>query len=274
MTGSWRTGQSTHRPHAGVGPSPVRTEPIAPVKLAVVIPAFNEARTIARVATAACAAGLPVIIVDDGSTDGTADRLRDLPVTLIRHAVNAGKGASLWDGMQRAIADGAQAVITMDGDGQHRADDLPLLVDAALRHPARLIIGARLQQRQQMPRLRRFGNAMADFWISWAAGWPITDTQSGFRLYPAAVIRHLERANRRAPGFVFESEVLIEATRAGVLPLAVPIDAIYHPGGRASHYRPILDTLLIIRMVAGKLLARGFYLRGLWRSLQPTRTAD
>lgn len=249
------------------------------MQIAVVIPAYNEATTIAEVAAAACASapGVRVIAIDDGSTDGTADELqrlqRRLPIKVVRHTENQGKGASLWDGMQRAVAEGADAVITMDGDGQHRADDIPLLAAAAENHPDRLIIGARLRQREAMPPIRRFGNRMADFWISWAAGWPIIDTQSGFRLYPSTLIRRLQTARQHAPGFVFESELLIDTTRAGVVPLAVPIDAIYRADGRESHYRPIVDTLLIIRMVAGKLLARGMYLRGLWRSLHPPTRA-
>lgn len=239
------------------------------MRVAVVIPAYNEAATIAEVAAAACASDTVdrVVVVDDGSTDGTTDQLAQHSVTVIRHETNLGKGASLWDGMQRAVTEGVEAVITMDGDGQHRAADIPLLVDAAVTHPNRLIIAARLRQRETMPRVRRFGNRTADFWISWAAGWPITDSQSGFRLYPAALIRRLASAGRHAPGFVFESELLIDATRAGFTPLAVPIDAIYRPDARESHYRPVVDTLLIIRMVAGKLLSRGMYLRGLWRSL-------
>lgn len=247
------------------------------MEIAVVIPAYNEAATIAEVVAAACGVGARVIVVDDGSTDATAEQLRQLPhhlpVTVVRHHANRGKGASLWEGMRHALAAGSDAAITIDGDGQHRAEDIPLLIAAAATHRDRLIIAARVRQRDRMPRLRRFGNGMADFWISWAAGWPITDTQSGFRLYPAALIRHLELAPLRAPGFVFESEVLIDATRAGFLPLAVPVDAIYHRGARESHYRPVADTLSIIRMVAGKLLSRGMYLRGLWRSLRPPPTA-
>lgn len=243
------------------------------MRVAVVIPAYNEAATIADVAAAASGAVDRVIVVDDGSTDGTADQLAPLPIAVVRHAVNRGKGASLWEGMQQAVAAGADAVITMDGDGQHRAADIPRLVAAAATHPGRLIIAARLGQRQTMPRVRRFGNRTADFWISWAAGWPISDTQSGFRLYPAALIHRLTTAGHHAPGFVFESELLIDATRAGFTPLAVPIDAIYRPDARESHYRPVRDTLLIIRMVAGKLLRRGMYLRGLWRSLHPPPAA-
>lgn len=235
-------------------------------KIVVVIPAYNEAATIADVAGAVLALGIAVIVVNDGSTDATANRLDGLPLAVLRNPVNLGKGASLWRGMRHALATEATAVITMDGDGQHRAADLPRLIAAARAHPARVIIGTRTQQRERMPKVRRFGNGMADFWISWAAGWPIRDTQSGFRLYPAALIRRLAAARSHPSGFAFESEILIEASRAGFRPLAVPIETIYEAGARQSHYRPTADTLLIIRMVAGKLLRRGMDLPGLWRS--------
>lgn len=236
------------------------------MSIAVVIPAYNEAATIASVARAACAQGSPVIVVDDGSTDATARCLDGLPVTLLRNEVNRGKGASLWRGLQHAVSLGADAVITLDGDGQHPVDAIPRLIAAHRAHPGWLVIAARLQDREQMPANRRFGNEVADFWISWAAGWPIRDSQSGFRLYPAPLIAKLHLDPRRGRSFVFESEILIEAARLGFRPLAVPIAAIYHDDARPSHYRPWRDTLAIIAMVAGKLIAWGMYPAGLIRS--------
>lgn len=237
--------------------------------VACVIPAFNEAATIVEVATGAARFCRPVIVVDDGSADGTSDRLAGLPVRVVRHPDNLGKAASLWTGMGTALAAGATAVITLDADGQHPADAIPQLIALHRRHPDRLVMAARLTGRERMPGARRFGNGMADFWISWAAGWPISDTQSGFRLYPKRLIECINAAHDRRHGFVFESEVLIEACRAGFPPLPVPIAAIYAAGARPSHYRPVADTVAIIRMVAGKLLARRLYLPGLVRSLRP-----
>jgi glycosyltransferase involved in cell wall biosynthesis len=236
------------------------------VAIAIVIPAYNEAATIAGVARAACAVASPVIVVDDGSTDGTLRCLDGLPVTPLRNGVNRGKGASLWRGLQHAVGEGAAAVITLDGDGQHPADAIPRLIEAYRAHPDRVIIAARLLARERMPPNRRFGNEVADFWISWAAGWPVRDSQSGFRLYPAALITRLRLNPGRARGFVFESEILIEAARLGFRPLAVPIAAIYREDARPSYYRPWRDTLSIIAMVAGKLLAWGMYPSGLFRS--------
>lgn len=237
----------------------------APV--AAVIPAYNEAATIADIVQRTARQLNWVIVVDDGSNDGTAERLPGLPVTVLQHPTNQGKAASLWHGMQHALAQGAGAVLTLDADGQHRPEDIPRLLAAAHQQPDRLIIAARLGQRHQVPRLRRFANFMADFWISWAAGYPIRDTQSGFRLYPATVLRAIQITHDRAHSFVFESELLIAAARHGCYPVAVPIDAIYRAEGRASYYRPWGDTLRIIRMVAWQLLAYGFYPQGLLRSL-------
>ncbi|MEZ5651638.1 MAG: glycosyltransferase family 2 protein [Burkholderiaceae bacterium] len=242
-------------------------------RFAIVIPAYNEARTIAGLARRCLALCPNLIIVDDASTDGTAAELAGLPVTVLRNHRNRGKGASLRRGIRHACGLGVRAIITLDGDGQHRPEDIPRLVAAHLDHPTALVIAARLRQREAAPALRRFANSQADFWISWAAGRAIRDTQSGFRLYPARVFR------KRAPageGFVFESELLIEASRRGVPIVDIPIDTVYHAQLRASHYRPTLDTLRIVKMVAGKLLGRGLYPYGLYRSLTGSfdRAAD
>ena len=235
--------------------------------IAVVIPAYNEASTIAAVVRRTCRQVEWVIVVDDGSDDDTAGQLQGFPVTVLRHAHNQGKAASLWYGMRLALAQGARAVITLDADGQHCPEDIPILVAASQQYPDKLIIAARLGQRARVPRLRRFANWMADFWISWAAGCPIPDTQSGFRLYPAKALETVNVVHDRRHGFVFESEILIEAARLGYYPVAVPIDAIYPRKARASYYRPLRDTVRVVRMVAWKLISRGLYLQGFLRSV-------
>ncbi len=233
----------------------------------MVIPAYNEAATIADVVRRSCRQIGGVIVVDDGSDDATVAQLQDLPATVLRHERNRGKAASLWDGMQLALAQGADTVITLDADGQHCPEDIPRLLAAGRRYPAALIIAARLQGREQVPWLRRFANGMADFWISWAAGCRIQDTQSGFRLYPAAVLSRLQVAHDRRHSFVFESEILIESARKGCYHMAVPIKARYSRQARPSYYRPLRDTVQITWMVTWKLLSRGLYLQGLLRSL-------
>jgi glycosyltransferase involved in cell wall biosynthesis len=234
--------------------------------VAAVIPAYNEAATIAAVAVGALKHVARVIVVDDGSTDGTQQALADFAGTVIRHPVNRGKAASLWDGMQAALAQGAEAVITLDGDGQHDPDDIPRLLAAAGADAGCLVIAARLNNRDAVPKARRFANAQADFWISWAAGVPIRDTQSGFRLYPARLIARIGARRARARSFVFESEILIDAARQGFRPLWIATEARYGTSTRASYYRPWADTLRIIAMVAGKLLRRGMSPLGLLRS--------
>ena len=235
---------------------------------AVVIPAFNEAGTIRSVVEEVLAQGIErLIVVDDGSQDGTENALTGLSVELLRHSRNQGKGFALVTGMQRALALGCERVVTLDADGQHRAADIARLLDASLIHPRALVIAARLHGREHAPRVRRFANAMADFWISWACGRPIADTQSGYRLYPATLLMSLPTWPRHDQGFAFESEILIDAAAAGADLRSVPIDTLYCPIGRASHYRPWRDTWSIVQIVGGRLLRRGLYPRGLLRAL-------
>ena len=234
----------------------------------IVIPAYNEARTIRGVAAAALACCPRVVVVDDGSADDTAARLDGLPLTLLRHPTNQGKAASLRSAFRHLLALGAACAVTLDGDGQHDPRDAPRLLAAWRRQPDRVVIGARLHDRAQFPPLRYFGNRFACFWISWAAGHAIADSQSGFRVYSRDVMEIAVGDRARCGRFAFESELLIAAAERGHPTLAVAIAGRYPAGARPSHYRSGIDTMHIVAMVAARLLAKGLYPRGLWRSLQ------
>ena len=238
------------------------------MKTAIVIPALDEAGTIRAIALRAQAVADVVIVVDDGSTDGTSAALAGVPVTLIRHERNLGKAASLWDGMQAALAAGADVVVTMDGDGQHGVDDVPRLLRAVATHPRTLAIGARVRVHGPMPTSRRFANRFADFWISWASGHRVLDSQSGQRAYPAALLRGLDLPHGPSRAFTLESELVIEAARHGFSTVAVPIDAVYLHAGRPSHFRLWRDTARIIGMIAGRLILGGMHVPGLVASLR------
>ena len=240
-------------------------------RVAIVIPAFNEAPTIGALVTDCLALpGRPrVIVVDDGSTDPTAVCAAEAGAELLVQGTNRGKGDSLRRGMRAALAGGASWIVTLDADGQHRPEDVPLLLAAAAAWPGHVVIGARRGPGADLvPRARRIANRVADFWVSWAARQPVPDSQSGFRVYPGALAAVLAQGGKRAEHFAFESEALIEAGRRGCGFVAVPIPAIYGPALRASHFRPVVDIARIVRMVALRLLARGMDPVGLWRSLR------
>jgi glycosyltransferase involved in cell wall biosynthesis len=235
----------------------------------IAIPAFNESRTIRALAREALAHCPRVIVVDDGSTDGTADQLRDLPVTLLTHDVNRGKAAGLRTAFAHALAQEARCVITLDGDGQHDPADAPSLLCAWQCRPEAIVIGSRLHDRAHFPPSRYRANRFACFWISWAAGHPIADSQSGFRVYPCEVARIALEEQVRGRRFTLESEILIESARHGHLTLAVAIPGRYPVNSRQSHFRPVVDIAKIVVMVAGRLLRQGMAPLGLWRSLKP-----
>ena len=229
-------------------------------QVAVVIPALNESLRIREVVQGALAQCPHVIVIDDGSDDGTADRIADLPVTLLRHPQRMGKGASLRDGFREALRGGHAGVLTMDGDGQHAATDLPRLLDAANRHPGCIVIGARLRKRSQQPTYRRLANEFGDWGVAWGTGYQIADSQSGQRFYPAAVA-----ALDGVPGedFVFEAQILISAAeQLGTRCVSVPIESRYksvHSGEqfRASHFKPMRDFMRITGHIVGHCVKRG-----------------
>ncbi len=233
------------------------------------IPAYNEAQTVGDLIRRVRAHLPDVIVVDDGSGDATAAAALRLDVRLVRHAKNVGKGISLIDGLHAAREAGFDAAVTLDADGQHRARDIPRLLQFA--GADTLVLGSRVTDAARMPPARRIANRIAGLFISWAAGQRIGDTQCGLRVYPANVVAALGLKGRRR-GFVFESEVLIEAGRQGWRIVEVPVPAVYPARApRRSYYRPVVDTAAIAVMVAGKLLARGLDPAALVRVLRTDR---
>ncbi len=239
---------------------------------AVVIPAYNEAETIRELVQRTLPYCQRVIVVDDASTDNTIANLEKLPITLLRNQTNQGKGASLWKGMQAALAMEVSFIITLDGDGQHLPEDIPKFLKQQESHPEHILIGSRLANKSVIPAKRYYANKIANFWISWAAGYPITDSQSGFRLYPATLLKIIDfKKLDKTKSFVFESEILIKAAKHKIYSYPIKIAAIYAQNARPSHFRGVWDIVQITRMVAWQLLSRGFYLQGLFNSLFQSR---
>jgi glycosyltransferase involved in cell wall biosynthesis len=233
----------------------------------VLIPCLNEEKAIASVVKSALRLDAPVIVIDDGSDDRTPEIVGALPVTLLRHRERRGKGEALRTGFREALRQGFDAVVTMDGDGQHLASDVPRLVDVGRRFPDHIVIGARLLQREQQPSSRRRANAFADWGISWACGQPVADTQSGQRWYPRSA---LELVELDAQNFVFEAAVLIAASREkGLGIVSVPIASRYEGSFRPSHFNPIRDVVRIAVYTAGRV----FHYGRVWASYTRSRAA-
>lgn len=226
-----------------------------PTRVAVIIPALNEERAIRGVVESVLAITPNVILIDDGSTDRTLDCVAGLPITVIRHATPLGKGQGLRDGFRKARELGFDAVIAMDGDGQHLATDIPRLLAAARRYPEHIVIGARIRNRENQPAARRRANNFADWGISWGCGIAVADTQSGQRYYPLGA---LELADLAADDFVFEAALLIAAAREKQLGIvSVPIDSRYHGEFRGSHFRPVRDVTRITCYTVRRILHYG-----------------
>lgn len=236
-------------------------------KIAIVIPAYNETLTITQVVLEALKLTPFVIVVNDASVDNTAELVKQTSAILIDLPENGGKANALQFGFDKAISLGVDAVITLDGDAQHSPSDIPKLISHFNENPLDLCIASRLRDRKKAPRSRRIANGIADFWVSWAAGVPIADSQSGFRLYPVSLLSQLKFPYKNKSGFVFESEVLVDTVHLGYDFAFIPIDTVYAEDRRASHFRAGFDITQITVMVAKKLIKRGLNLPGLYRSL-------
>ncbi len=234
------------------------------VRWCVLIPCLNEEAAIGNIIQSVLALGVPVMVVDDGSDDRTPEIVGTLPVTLLRHPQRRGKGEALRTGFREALRQGFDAVLTMDGDGQHLASDIPRIAAAAGRYPNHIVIGARLLDREQQPKGRRRANAIADWGISWACAQPVADTQSGQRWYPRAALDLVELP---AENFVFEAAILIAASREKGLGIAsVPIASRYHGEFRISHFSPVRDVSRITFYTAGQIFRLGDVLASYRRS--------
>lgn len=216
-----------------------------------VIPAYNEARTIATVIEGTLHHS-EVLVVDDGSSDSTGLIAAKVGAGVVRHNVNRGKGAAIQTGFLWALDHGYQAVITLDADGQHDPDDIPLLVEAFTENVGDLVIGKRDWRASPFP--RRYTNPFGSWLLSLAIGIPVPDSQSGFRLYNQLSMQTLDLSS---PGFELETELIVQAAHEGLRVAWVPIRTIYGIG-EISYFHPFHDSL-------------GF-LRTLWHAFRTSRS--
>jgi glycosyltransferase involved in cell wall biosynthesis len=219
----------------------------APNKVVAVIPAYNPGPALAGVAAGAAAelgGGESVVVVDDGSSDGAVERARAGGVVLVRHPMNRGKGAALRTGFAAALAAGADWVFTLDADGQHDPREMPVFLAEAAQGRYDLLVGDRMADPRGMPALRVLANRSTSSIISLLAGQRIRDSQSGYRLIAAPVLRAIDL---RLDRFDAESEILVKAARAGFRIGTVPIRTIY--AEEKSTIQPLRDTIRFIGMI-------------------------
>lgn len=218
------------------------------MKTCVLIPAFNEAKAIGELIKEIRNQNLDVIVIDDGSVDNTFDIAQQAGAVVLRNQNNQGKGACLIKGFDYTLSKNFDAVICMDGDGQHQADDVAYFINLAENTDSGILIGNRMQSIQNMPWLRILTNRFMSWLISSIAGQKIFDTQCGFRLIKRAVLEKIKLTTRK---YETESEILIKAAKAGFKIESVPIKTIY--AGEKSQINPLIDTLRFIRYAIKEL---------------------
>ena len=223
---------------------------------AIVIPVYNHAKQVRWVVEKALQLGFPVIVINDGSTDSTPQVLASLSgITVLHHEENRGKGASLLTGFA-AIPRLADWAITLDADGQHNPEDILSLIDAIPEGRRPILIGKRVgMERGSVPWTSRWGRRFSNFWVWASCGRWLSDSQSGFRVYPLPETMRLGAKARR---YQFEVEILVLAVWRGIPVVEVPVCALYEAAEeRVSHFRPWLDfwrnTRTFARLVAMRL---------------------
>jgi glycosyltransferase involved in cell wall biosynthesis len=223
--------------------------------MCVLVPAFQAAATIGSVVTAALEHVPEVLVVNDGSLDGTGDAAREAGAHVVDHPINLGKGQALRTGMRYAYRRGFMRAITLDADGQHLPADIPALQDAARREPGALVVGVRDMSGPDVPGSSRFGRWFTNLWVRIDSGAVVHDAQSGFRCYPIPEVLAL---GNRGGRFEFEMEVLVRAAWAGMAIRSVPIQVHYAPADeRQSHFRVLNDNVRISALFAWLLVLRG-----------------
>ena len=214
-------------------------------RVAVVIPAYQAKQTIGPLVAEIRKMGLPVIVVDDASDDGTAAATESEGATVIRRPVNGGKGAALREGIPAALAAGCEWVVTLDADGQHLVSEIPRFLEEAERGRADLLIGNRMGRPRGMPLDRWVTNLIMSRIIPKAVGQKVPDTQCGFRMIHHRV---MEKVRLTSDRFEVETEMVIRAARAGFRIASVPVSSVYRR--QISFIRPLRDTLRFFRLLS------------------------
>lgn len=214
-------------------------------RVCVVIPTYNNGGTIADVLRRTAPYCSDIIVVNDGCTDDTLRRIQQSGVAarVVSHTPNRGKGAALVAGFRQALALGFHYALTIDSDGQHYPEDIPLFLQALHRHPQALIVGSRNLRQENMPGGNTFANRFSNFWFTVETWQRLPDTQTGYRLYPLRLMPLSWPVTSR---YEAELELLVYAAWSGVRLIPVPVRVYYPPQAeRVSHFRPTADFVRI-----------------------------
>jgi glycosyltransferase involved in cell wall biosynthesis len=218
------------------------------MKTCVVIPTYNEHKTIASLIRGVRGQNLQAVVVDDGSYDDTAQIAKEEEAIVLRNQNNQGKGASLIKGFNYALGQNFDAVITIDGDGQHLPEDIPFFLRLAKNSKSAIFVGNRMQKTKNMPLPRLLTNRIMSWVISRIIKQDIPDTQCGFRLIKKELLEKIKFSTFK---YETESEILIQAGRKGFKIESVPIKTIYQ--GEKSQINPFIDSIRFLRFIIKEL---------------------
>lgn len=231
------------------------------LKVCVIIPTYNNHKTLAKVLKGVLQQTPHIIIVNDGSTDNTSQLLTNFPETnQIQISKNKGKGNALKVGFQKALDLGYHYAITIDSDGQHFPEDIPIFINELEKSKNKnvLLIGARNMNQENVPKKSSFGNKFSNFWFWVETGIKLRDTQSGYRLYPLNTIKKIKLYTSK---FEFEIEVIVKAAWAGTEVKNIPIQILYDEKNRVSHFRPFKDFTRISILNTWLVLVTFFWIK-------------
>lgn len=221
-------------------------------RICIIIPTYNNATTLERVLNEVLQFSTDVLVVNDGCTDGTKEILANIEgIIVLENEVNLGKGKALLLGFSKASELGYDYAITMDSDGQHYADDLPLFLNAIAEDPTKVYMGARNMDQESVPGKSSFGNKFSNFWFWAETGIKLPDTQTGFRAYP---LEPISKMNLVTSKYELEIEIIVRLAWKGRGFESIPVKVLYDAEERVSHFRPftdffrisVLNTVLVI----------------------------
>ncbi|HLW31297.1 MAG TPA: DUF2062 domain-containing protein [Aequorivita sp.] len=246
------------------------SEKFRSLKCCVIIPTYNNHKTLQGVVEGVLEYTDQLILVNDGSTDGTLEVLAKFPQILkIDIPKNRGKGNALRQGFEMAVDLGYDFAITLDSDGQHFPEDIPSFITALENEENKnvLFIGARNMAQEGVPRKSSFGNKFSNFWFWVETGIRLTDTQSGFRMYPLGAMKDLKFHTNK---FEFEIETIVKSAWAGIEVKNIPVRVHYDMEDRISHFRPFRDFTRISILNTWFVFLAFFYIkpRNLYRRLK------